>query len=110
MGGKRRPGPKHPQDGLPAEDWPMVLHRVVENNEPLRQVADEYDVSHETIRRLILHAKPRGQPDAEREASGSASLGAAGSLACLHAGERLLPGSGCHRGAVTSVCQVPQAK
>jgi len=43
----------------------MVLHRVVENNEPLRQVADEYDVSHETIRRLILHAqKPRGQQEA----------------------------------------------
>ena len=64
MGGKRRPGPKHPNYALPAEHWPMVLHRVVENNEPFRTVAQEYGVSHETIRRLILHAQPRGQPDA----------------------------------------------
>jgi hypothetical protein len=43
----------------------MVIHRVVKNNEPLRQVADEYGVSHETIRRLILHAqKPHGQQEA----------------------------------------------
>ena len=65
MVGKRRPGPKHPNYALPAEHWPMVLHRVVENHEPLRTVADEYGVSHETIRRLILHAqKPRGQQEA----------------------------------------------
>ena len=43
----------------------MVLHRVVENNEPLRTVAQEYGVSHETIRRLILHTqKTRGQQEA----------------------------------------------
>src|SRR6266487_698045 len=34
MGGKRRPGPKHPTDGLPTEHWPMIIHRVVEKNEP----------------------------------------------------------------------------
>ena len=63
--GKRRPGPKHPNYGVPTEHWPMVIHRVVENNEPLRKVADEYGVSHETIRRLILHAhQQRGLPEA----------------------------------------------
>ena len=65
MGGKRRPGPKHPTDALPPEHWPMIIHRVVENNEPLRAVAQEYGVSPETIRRLMLHVqKPRGQQDA----------------------------------------------
>jgi hypothetical protein len=49
----RRPGPKHPAYGIPAEHWPMVLHRVLENQEPLRAVAQEYGVSHETIRRII---------------------------------------------------------
>ena len=33
----------------------MVIHRVVENNEPLRTVAQEYGVSHEPIRRIKLH-------------------------------------------------------
>ena len=43
----------------------MIIHRVVENNEPLRQVANEYGVSHETIRRLILNAhQERGQQEA----------------------------------------------
>jgi len=65
MVSKRRPGPKHPNYGIPAEHWPMVIHRVVENNEPLRTVAQEYGVSHETIRRIMLHVqKQRGQPEA----------------------------------------------
>ena len=55
--GKRRPGPKHPHYGIPAEHWPMVIHRVVENNEPLRTVAQEYGVSHETIRRINHRVK-----------------------------------------------------
>ena len=43
----------------------MIIHRVVENNESLRAVAQEYGVSPETIRRLILHVqKPRGRPEA----------------------------------------------
>jgi len=63
--GKRRPGPKHPAYGIPPSHWPMVIHRVVENNEPLRAVAQEYGVSHETIRRLMLHVqKQRGQQEA----------------------------------------------
>jgi hypothetical protein len=51
--GKRRPGPKHPKYGIPAEHWPMVIHRIVEQKEPLRTVAAAYGVAHETIRRLI---------------------------------------------------------
>ena len=63
--GKRRPGPKHPKYGIPTEHWPMIIHRVVENNEPLRTVAQEYGVSHETIRRFLLHThQQRGQQEA----------------------------------------------
>ena len=65
MVGKRRPGPKQPKYGLPTERWPMIIHRVVENTEPLRAVAQEYGVSPETIRRLMLHVqKQRGRPEA----------------------------------------------
>jgi hypothetical protein len=49
----RRPGPQHPAYGIPASEWPTVLHRVLEQKEPLRTVAAGYGVSHETIRRLI---------------------------------------------------------
>ncbi len=61
----RRPGPNHPKYGLPAEYWPTVVHRVVDHKEPLRTVAAASGVSHETIRRLLLHAqKLHGQPEA----------------------------------------------
>jgi hypothetical protein len=63
--GKRRPGPKQPKYGIPPEHWPLIMHRVVENNESLRQVADQYGVSHETIHRIMLHVqKQRGQQEA----------------------------------------------
>jgi len=63
----RRPGPKHPNYGIPAEHWPMVMHRVVEQKEPLRTVAAAYGVSHETIRRLIrAAAKEHLQQEAHR--------------------------------------------
>jgi hypothetical protein len=52
----RRPGPQHPAYGIPAEHWPTVVQRVVEQKEPLRTVAAAYGVSHETIRRLIRAA------------------------------------------------------
>jgi hypothetical protein len=43
----------------------MVVQRVVEQQESLRTVAATYGVSHETIRRLLLHLqKPRGQQEA----------------------------------------------
>ena len=49
----RRPGPKHQAYGIPSSEWPTVLRRVLEDKESLRKVADEYGVSHETIRRLV---------------------------------------------------------
>ncbi len=62
---RRRPGPKHPNYGIPADLWPTVLQRVIEQKEPLRTVAAAYGVSHETIRRILLQAqKQRGQREA----------------------------------------------
>jgi hypothetical protein len=62
----RRPGPKHLSYGIPTSEWPIVVQRVVEQNEPLRTVAVAYGVSHETIRRIILHVqRERGQQEAE---------------------------------------------
>jgi hypothetical protein len=64
MVSKRRPGPKHPTYGIPAEHWPIIIHRVVEQKEPLRTVAAAYGVSHETIRRILLHMhQQRGQQE-----------------------------------------------
>jgi hypothetical protein len=61
----RRPGPKHPNYGIPADLWPKVVHRVVEQKEPLRTVAAAYEVSQETIRRILLHIHQQsGQQDA----------------------------------------------
>src|SRR6266702_888167 len=53
----RRPGPKHPNYGIPTELWPTVVQRVVEQKESLRTVAAAYRVSHETIRRIMLHVQ-----------------------------------------------------
>jgi hypothetical protein len=53
----RRPGPRNPAYGIPASAWSTVLHRVLEKKEPLRKVADEYGVSHETIRRVVRAAR-----------------------------------------------------
>ena len=36
---QRRPGPKYPNYGIPADLWPTVVQRVVEQKEPLRTVA-----------------------------------------------------------------------
>jgi len=64
--GKRRPGTKHLAYGISASLWPTVVHRVVEKKEPLRTVAAAYDVSHETIRRIMLYVqKQRGQQEAK---------------------------------------------
>ena len=62
---QRRPGPKHPNHGIPADLWPTVVQRVVEQQEPLRTVAALYGVSHETIRRILLHVQKQcGQQEA----------------------------------------------
>jgi hypothetical protein len=64
MVSKRRPGPKQPNYGIPTEDWPTIVHRVVEQKEPLSTVAVAYGVSHETIRRLMLHVhQQRGKQE-----------------------------------------------
>ena len=57
---RRRPGPKHPNYGIPAELWPTVVQRVMEQKESLRTVAAVYGVSHETIRRIMLHVQKQG--------------------------------------------------
>ena len=54
---RRRPGPKHPNYGLPASEWPTVVQRVLEQQESLRTVAATCGVSHETIRRIVLHVQ-----------------------------------------------------
>jgi hypothetical protein len=51
----RRPGPKRPTYGIPASEWPTVVLRVVEKKEPLRTVTAANGVSHETIRRILIH-------------------------------------------------------
>ena len=62
---RRRPGPKQPNYGIPADLWPTVLQRVVEQKESLRTVAAVYGVSHETVRRIIRHIQQlRGQQEA----------------------------------------------
>jgi len=50
---QQHPGPRGSHYGIPSEEWPNVLRRVREHQESLRQVAAEYGVSHETIRRLL---------------------------------------------------------
>jgi hypothetical protein len=62
---RRRPGPKHPNYGIQADLWPIIVQRVVEQKEPLRTVAAAFGVSHETIRRIMRHVQnQRGQQEA----------------------------------------------
>ena len=56
---QQRPGPREPHHGIPPEEWPNVVRRVLEDHEPLRQVATAYGVSRETIRRLLGTAGKR---------------------------------------------------
>jgi hypothetical protein len=46
-------GPREPNSGIPPEEWPSVVRRVMEDHESLRRVAAEYGVSHETVRRIL---------------------------------------------------------
>ena len=59
---RRRPGPKHPNYSIPADLWPTVVQRVVQQKEPLRTVAAAYGVSHETTRRIIRHGQQAAWP------------------------------------------------
>jgi DNA invertase Pin-like site-specific DNA recombinase len=58
---QRRPGPAHPHYGIPPEQWPDVQNRV-EQGEPLRQIARDYGVAYETVRRTLkaAHKRERG--------------------------------------------------
>lgn len=51
---QERSGPKQSKQGIPSHEWPNVVRRVLENQEPLRKVAKEYGVSYETVRRIVL--------------------------------------------------------
>lgn len=50
---QQHPGPLESHHGIPAEEWPNVVRRFREQHESLRQIAAEYGVSHETIRRVL---------------------------------------------------------
>jgi hypothetical protein len=50
---QRRPGPHELHWKIPPSEWPTVLRRVEQNKESLRQVALDYGVSYETIRRIV---------------------------------------------------------
>jgi Helix-turn-helix domain of resolvase len=50
---QRRPGPDHPAWKIDPSYWPEVVKRI-EQGGSLRQVAREYQVSHETIRRVLV--------------------------------------------------------
>jgi len=56
---QERPGPKQSKQSIPAHEWPTVLRRVLEDHEPLRRVAADYDVSYETIRRLLRASRKK---------------------------------------------------
>ncbi len=56
---RRRPDPEHPNYGIPASEWPIIVQRVAEQKESLRTVAAAYRVLHETIRRIVLHVQKR---------------------------------------------------
>ena len=59
---QRRPGPEKPRHGIPPAHWPDVLHRI-EQGDTLRQIAQDYSVSHETVRRTAkaAHKRARGE-------------------------------------------------
>ena len=57
----RRTGPTKPKYSIPPTEWPIVQRRVVENQEPLRRVADDYGVSYETVRRTVAVARKQSQ-------------------------------------------------
>jgi len=57
---QRRPGPDKPRHGIPPENWPDVLRRI-EQGETLRQVAKDYHVSYETVRRVLHATRKQGK-------------------------------------------------
>ena len=56
---ERPPGSRASHHGIPPEEWPNVVHRVREHYDSLRQVAADYGVSHETVRRLLRASREK---------------------------------------------------
>jgi len=54
---QRYPGSDLPKWKIPPSEWLTVLERVEQNHEPLRQVARDYGVSYEAIRRVLKAAR-----------------------------------------------------
>jgi hypothetical protein len=50
---QQHPGSRASHHGIPPQEWPNVVRRVREHHNSLRQVAADYGVSHETIRRIL---------------------------------------------------------
>lgn len=55
----RRSGPSKLKHGIPPVEWLIVQRRVLENQEPLRQVARDYGVSYETVRRTVIASRKK---------------------------------------------------
>jgi len=53
---QRRPRPDHPQWKIPHAEWSRVLYRVGQG-ETYRQIASQYGVSYEAIRRVVKAAR-----------------------------------------------------
>ncbi len=53
---QRHFGPDNPQWKIPRSEWLLVLQRV-EQGESLRQIAKDYGVSYEAVRRVIQAAR-----------------------------------------------------
>ncbi len=54
---QRHPDPHEPHWKIPPSEWSTIFRRVEQNKEPLRQVALDYQVSYETIRRIVRAAR-----------------------------------------------------
>jgi hypothetical protein len=54
---QRYPGSQVPKWKIPPSEWPTVVARIEQNHEPLRQVARDYGVSYEAIRRVLKAAR-----------------------------------------------------
>jgi len=54
---QRYPGSAVPKWKIPPAEWPRVVERVEQQHEPLRQVAQDYGVSYEAIRRVLKAAR-----------------------------------------------------
>lgn len=64
----RQDNGEKPPRGIPRHSWPDVLART-EQGDSLRQIAGDYDVSYETVRRVI-QAMRRQQKPQEQQGEG----------------------------------------